>query len=207
MFFIKEWLLCSLPQTSLLWSRQLHLVHLPVQSYRLVLHLSLLLLFLLFQHQQHPMVTRSKARIVKPNPSYALLTKKVSIPQPRTLAEALNHAGWIGAMGEEFDSCKETNTFTLVPRTDDMHVLGNHWVHRVKLNADGSFKKLRSRLVAKANEQEEGIDFLETYSPMVRMASVRTILNMATVLNWDIRQMDIKNAFLHGDLQEIVFTK
>ncbi|XP_048605730.1 uncharacterized mitochondrial protein AtMg00820-like [Brassica napus] len=138
------------------------------------------------------MVTRSQVGTVKPNPHYALLTQKVSIPKPRTIADALNHEGWRNAMGDEFESCKETNTFTLVPRSEDMHVLGNRWVHRVKLNADGSFKKLRSRLVAKGNEQEEGVDYLETYSPVVRMASVRTILHMATVLNWEIRQMDVK---------------
>ena len=157
--------------------------------------------------QRHQMITRSQVGTVKPNPRYVLLTQKVSIPEPRTIADALKHEGWRNAMGDEYESCKETNTFTLVPRTEDMHVLGNRWVHRVKLNADVSFKKLRSRLVAKGNEQEEGVDYLETYSPVVRMASVRTILHMATVLNWEIRQMDVKNAFLHGDLQEEVFMK
>lgn len=110
-------------------------------------------------------------------------------------------------MDNEYDSCKEANRFTLVPRTEDMHVLDNRWVHRVKLNADGSFKNLRSRLVAKRNELKEGIDYLETYSPVVIMAFVRTILHIAAVLNWKIKQIDVKNAFLHRDLQETLYMK
>ena len=158
-------------------------------------------------HQGHSMITRAKAGIVKPNPRYVLLTQKVAIPEPRSVAATLNHPGWHNAMQEEYDTCEETNTFTLVPRTPDMHVLGSGWVHRVKLNADGTLNKLKSRVVASGNEQEEGVDYLETYSPVVRMASVRTILHMATVLNWEIKQMDVKNAFLHGDLHEKVFMR
>lgn len=87
-----------------------------------------------------------------------------------------------------------------------MKVLGNRWIHRVKLNADGSVKKLRSRLVAQGNNQE-GVDYLETYSPVVRTATVRLIIHIAMVLKWEIKQMDVTNAFLHGDLTETVYTR
>ena len=86
-----------------------------------------------------------------------------------------------------------------------MNVLGCLWIYRNKLNADGTFKKHRAIVVARGNEQSEGIDYLETYSPVVRSATVRTVLHIATVMQWSIRQMDVKNAFLHGDLAETVY--
>ena len=60
--------------------------------------------------------------------------------------------------------------------------------------------KLRARLVAQGYNQEEGIDYVETYSHVVRSETVRVVLHLATIMNWDIKQMDVKNAFLHGEL-------
>ena len=88
-----------------------------------------------------------------------------------------------------------------------MNVLGSKWVFRIKLLADGSLDKYKSRLVAQGFNQEEGIDYLETYSPVVRSATVRAVLHLATIMNWELKQMDVKNAFLHGDLTETVYMK
>lgn len=128
------------------------------------------------------MITRSKAGIVKPNPRYALLTQKSAYPLPKSVAEALKHTGWNNAMGEEIGNCEATKTWSLVPRTPDMNVLGCLLVYRNKLNADDSFKKPRARIVARGNEQSEGVDYLETYSPVVRSATVRTVLHISTAL-------------------------
>ena len=155
----------------------------------------------------HTMVTRGKDGIKKPNPRYVLHTIKSVTKEPTTLAEALSHPGWNGAMSEEIGTCHETQTWSMVPRPKDDHVIGCRWVHKVKLHADGTVEKLRSRLVAKGNEQEEGVDFLETYSPVVRTAIVRMVLHTSTVNHWDIKQLDIKNAFLHGDLAETVYMR
>ncbi|KAG7547402.1 GAG-pre-integrase domain [Arabidopsis suecica] len=155
----------------------------------------------------HQMVTRSKAGTHKPNPRYALMLHKVSYPEPKTVTAAMKDEGWNNAMHEEIENCKEAETWSLIPYTPDMHVLGCKWVFRTKLNADGSLDKLKARLVAKGFDQEEGIDYLETYSPVVRTATVRSILHVATIMNWEIKQMDVKNAFLHGDLTETVYMK
>lgn len=88
--------------------------------------------------------------------------------ESKTLKAALSHPGWNGAMREEVDTCEETDRFSLVPLPKDVKPLGSRWVHRVKLNSDRKFKCYRSRLVAKGCEKEEGVDFLETYSPVVR---------------------------------------
>ncbi|KAL0644042.1 hypothetical protein Bca4012_042332 [Brassica carinata] len=95
------------------------------------------------------MITRSKAGTVKPNPRYALLTQKSAFPTPKTVTEALKHPGWNNAMSEEIGNCNATKTWSLVPRTPDMNVLGCLWVFRNKLNADGTFKKHRSRVFCK----------------------------------------------------------
>lgn len=155
----------------------------------------------------HRMTTRGKVGVMKPNPRYALFTVR-GLPQvPKTLAEALNHPGWNGSMTEEVDNCHETGTWSLVPRPQGVNPIGSGWVHRVKLNDDGSLLKLRSRHVARGNEQREGVNFLETYSPVVRTATVRSILHFAVVNRWELKQLDVKNAFLHGDLTETVYMR
>ena len=153
----------------------------------------------------HPMITRSKAGITKPNPRYVLFHVTSTLTEPKTVAAALKHPGWTGAMTEEMVSFDETDTFTLVPYQPDMHILGCRWIFRIKRNADGTVKCLRSRLVVKGYDQEEGIDYLDTYSPVVKSPTIRAILHLATVNNWDIRQLDVKHAFLYGDLTETVY--
>ena len=154
---------------------------------------------------QHLMITRSKVGMVKPNSRYVLFTVTSTPTEPRTMTEALKHPGWNGAMTEEMVSFDETNTFTLVPYQPDMHILGCRWIFRVKLNADGTVKCLRSRLVVKGYDQEERIDYLDTYSPVVKSPTIRAVLHLATVNNWEIRQLDVKHAFLYGDLTETVY--
>ena len=144
---------------------------------------------------------------MKPNPRYALMTIKGIPIVPKTLTEALNHSGWNGSMVEEIDMRDEVGTWDLVPPPPDIRPIGCGWIHKVKLNADGTFLKLKSRLVARGNEQEEGVNFLETYSPVVRTATVRMVLHFAVTAKWDIRQLDVKNAFLHGDLSETVYMR
>lgn len=146
------------------------------------------------------MTTRSKAGISKPNRRYALLTSKVSHPKPKTVIEALKDKRWFDPMADEINNCHETGTWSLVPYTEGMHVLGCRWVFRTQLNADGTLKKRRSHLVAKGYEQSEVIDYMDTYSPVVRTATIRTVLHLANVLQWEMRQFDVQHAFLHGDL-------
>jgi hypothetical protein len=93
----------------------------------------------------------------------------------------------------------------LVPPSPDHHIIGCHWVFKLKQNSDGSVARYKARLVAKGNHQMPGIDFAETFSPVVKPATVRLILSIAAQNQWSLRQLDVSNAFLHGSLKECVY--
>ncbi|CAA7059937.1 unnamed protein product [Microthlaspi erraticum] len=112
----------------------------------------------------HQMITRSKSGIQKSNQHYALHTQKVTFPKQRTVTEALKHPGWNGAMTEGYDTCGITRTWSLVPYSPGMNVLGSKWIFTPKIKADGSLDRLKARIVAQGFDQEEGIDYLERYS-------------------------------------------
>jgi hypothetical protein len=91
-------------------------------------------------------------------------------------------------------------TWELVSLPEDKKIIGCKWVYKVKHNANGSVNRYKARLVAKGYAQTYGIDYEETYSPVAKMTTVRAITVMATTKGWSLHQMDVKNAFLHGDL-------
>lgn len=149
----------------------------------------------------HPMTTRARADIIKPNPRYAMVIIKTDCHEPKSVKAALKDPRWNGAMQEETNNMEETETYELVPPEEDQHPVGCGWVYKIKLNADGTVLKPRARLVARGNEQEEGVDFLETFSPVVRTATIRTVLHVVVTKKWKIKQLDVQDAFLHGDLK------
>nr|CAC37623.1 copia-like polyprotein [Arabidopsis thaliana] len=153
----------------------------------------------------HPMITRSKDGIQKPNPRYALIVSKSSFDEPKTITTAMKHPSWNAAVMDEIDRIHMLNTWSLVPATEDMNILTSKWVFKTKLKPDGTIDKLKARLVAKGFDQEEGVDYLETFSPVVRTATIRLVLDTATANEWPLKQLDVSNAFLHGELQEPVF--
>ncbi|KAL5706290.1 hypothetical protein ACHQM5_024479 [Ranunculus cassubicifolius] len=110
-------------------------------------------------------------------------------------------------MGAEFNALQQNGTWSLVPPHPDMNVLPNKWVFKIKRKADGSIERRKARLVANGFHQQEGIDYTETFSPVVKHATIRTVIALAVHHNWPIRQLDVQNAFLHGFLSEEVYMR
>uniref|UniRef100_A0A2N9HUX6 Reverse transcriptase Ty1/copia-type domain-containing protein n=1 Tax=Fagus sylvatica TaxID=28930 RepID=A0A2N9HUX6_FAGSY len=108
-------------------------------------------------------------------------------------------------MNHEFDALLTNQTWSLVPPHPSQNKIGCKWVFRIKRHADGSIERYKARLVAKGFHQQPGIDYHETYSPVIKPTTVRTVLSLAISAGWSIHHIDIQNAFLHGHLSEEVF--
>ncbi|TQE01264.1 hypothetical protein C1H46_013171 [Malus baccata] len=153
----------------------------------------------------HPMQTRSKSGISKKKVFSAKLQSSVQVSEPATFKSAIKIPEWVAAMEDEITALKSQNTWSLVPLPSTKNLVGCKWVYRIKTNPDGSVARYKARLVAKGYSQEEGVDYCETFSPVVKPTTVRLILALAAQFQWSLRQLDVKNAFLHGDLHEEVY--
>ena len=129
----------------------------------------------------HPMTTRAKNGIFKPK--LYNTEKSLSLDTPSSVAEALNNHQWKQAMQEEFSALMRNQTWCLVPLQKNMKLVGNKWIYRVKQNPDGSINKYKARLVAKGLLQTERVDYQETFSPVVKAATIRIILSLAVINN------------------------
>ena len=108
-------------------------------------------------------------------------------------------------MKEELDALFKNHTWDLVTLPSRKSVVGCKWIYKIKTRFDGSIKRYKARLVAKIFTQEYGIDYEEIFASVARISSVHALLAIAATNKWDIFQMDVKNAFLNGDLSEEVY--
>jgi histone deacetylase 1/2 len=127
--------------------------------------------------------------------------------EPRDYKEALRTPHWREAMEVEFSALQANGTWNLVPPVAGVNLIDSRWVFKVKLHADGSVERYKARLVAKGFKQRYGLDYDETFSPVVKPATIRLLLSMALSQRWHIRQLDIQNAFLNGFLDEEVYMR
>lgn len=139
-----------------------------------------------------------------PSSEYILITDE---GEPESLQEVLSHSDkdhWLKAMQEEMDSLKKNETYDLVKPPKGKKVLKNRWLFKNK-KVDNKLVKRKARLVVKGCHQKKGIDFDEIFAPVVKMTSIRMILGLAACLNLELEQLDVKTAFLHGDLHEEIY--
>nr|GEX92097.1 retrotransposon protein, putative, Ty1-copia subclass [Tanacetum cinerariifolium] len=125
--------------------------------------------------------------------------------KPKTYKEALTHSCWIEAMQEELNEFEHLEVWELVPRPDQAMVITLKWIYKVKLNELGGILKNKALLVARGYRQEEGIDFKESFAPVARLEAIRIFLAYAAHKNMVVYQMDVKTAFLNGNLREDVY--
>ena len=151
------------------------------------------------------MQTRSKSGISKKK-SFATSTSIDYLQtEPPTYTIASKFPQWREAMASEFAALQRQHTWQLVPPSSDQNVVGCRWVYKIKRNSDGSVSRYKAHLVTKGFHQQAGVDFAETFSPVVKPPTVRIILSLAAQNQWSLRQLDVSNAFLHGLLKETVF--
>uniref|UniRef100_A0A2N9FZ66 Reverse transcriptase Ty1/copia-type domain-containing protein n=1 Tax=Fagus sylvatica TaxID=28930 RepID=A0A2N9FZ66_FAGSY len=141
----------------------------------------------------HPMQTRSKHGIFKPKIYHTISTDYTHI-EPPTYQLASKYPQWCTAMDEEFSALQRQHTWSLVPPPIGKNIVGCKWVFKLKRNSDGSISRYKARLVAKGFHQQYGIDFEETFSPVVKPPTVRLILALAVTYNWPLRQLDVRNS-------------
>ncbi len=136
---------------------------------------------------------------------YAYMVRVIEEVEPTCFEQAVGNPKWDNAMDEEMATLDANATWELVVLPKDKKAIGCKQVYKVKHNADGSMSRYKARLVAKGYAQTYGIDYEKTYSLVAKMTIVRAIITMVTAKGWSLHQMDVKNVFLHGDLQEEVY--
>ena len=108
-------------------------------------------------------------------------------------------------MTDEYTALINNDTWELVPCPSNVNVIRCMWIFCHKTNVDGSFERYKARLVVDGSSQQVGIDCIDTFSPVVKPVAIPVVLSLALASSWSIHQLDVKNAFLHGHLNETVY--
>ena len=158
-----------------------------------------------------PVVRRSNQEKEAPDyyGDWATVTN-AELTEPTTVKDALSSpdkAKWMSAMEKEIESLRKTDVWELVDLPNGRKAVGSKWVFKIKTDAEGSVERLKARLVAQGFSQKPGIDYDETFSPVPRFESVRTVIALAVQNNLKLHQIDVTNAFLNDDLRDEVYMK
>jgi len=125
--------------------------------------------------------------------------------EPANYKEAAGDSEWIAAMESEIQSIRKNGTWELATLPPGHKPIGLKWVFKLKRNSEGEVVKHKARLVAKGYVQKQGVDFEEVFAPVARLDTVRLLLAMAANRGWQVHHLDVKSAFLNGELEEEVY--
>eukprot|EP00253_Pinus_taeda_P027516 PITA_27516 len=134
--------------------------------------------------------------------SYMAMATSILDSEPSSYEEAASQQVWRKAMQEEYSSIMKNDVWEVVPRPEDKSVVTSRWLYKVKHAAYGSIEKFKARFMARGFCQVEGVDYEETFAPVARYTSIRSIILIAAKMGWKIHQMDVKTTFLNGFIQE-----
>jgi hypothetical protein len=140
-----------------------------------------------------------------PHKKFVLAISQIS--EPTSYTQAAKSQEWIHAMDSELKALADNKTWILTDLPPGKVPIGCRWVYKVKYHANGTIERYKARLVAKGYTQQEGVDYFDTFSPVAKLTTVRLLLALAAAQNWHLQQLDVNNAFLHGDLNEEVYMK
>jgi hypothetical protein len=126
-------------------------------------------------------------------------------PIPKSYRAALADPNWRATMEEEYGALIANHTWDLVAHLPGTNVVSGKWIFKHKFNTDGTLEGYEARWVVRGFTQRPSIHFDETFSPVVKPATVRTVLSLALSRHWPVHHLDVKNAFLHGILTETIY--
>ena len=129
------------------------------------------------------------------------------IVRPRFFHEAVQEPKWRKAMTNEIKALEKSNTWSVETLPLGKKPINYKWVFKVKYKSDGSVERYKAQLVIQGDEQIKGFYYNETFAPIAKMTSVRTFLVVAAAKGWELHQIDVNNAFLHGDLDKEVYMR
>lgn len=154
--------------------------------------------------QSSPYANPSKNYITKPKTKYSLSVATTPII-PTTVTQAMRDEKWRNAMFMVFDAVVRNGTFDLVPPMPTQNVIPTKWIYTLKYLPNGSLDRYKARLVARRFNQQYGVDYVETFIPVIKSTTVQLVLEHVVRCSWSIRQLDVNNAFLQGTLTGDVY--
>lgn len=134
-----------------------------------------------------------------------IVEEEATILEPETFESTSHNSEWMTAMKEEITALEQNQTWDLVPKPRDVKPISCKWVYKIKRRLDGSIDRYKAHLVARGFSQQYGLDYDETFSSVVKLTTVRVLLALAANKDWNLWQMDVKNAFLHGELDREIY--
>ena len=139
------------------------------------------------------------------SPHTSFLAAITQNDEPTSYKQAVTDIRWQEAMKKELEALEQNHTWTLEQLPTGKKAIGSKWVYKIKYHSDGTIEQYKAHLVAKGYTQVEGLDYTETFAPVAKLTTVRTLLAVAAAKSWELHQLDVHNAFLHGDLDEEVY--
>ena len=137
--------------------------------------------------------------------SYIAMVADIVETEPSSYEEASTQSMWRESMMEEYASIMKNDVWEVAPRPEGKSVVTSRWLYKIKYAADSSIEKYKARFVARRFSQVEGVYYDETFTPVARYTSIRSIISIATEIGWRIHQMDVKTAFLNDIIQVEVY--
>jgi hypothetical protein len=152
-----------------------------------------------------PEGTMRQSKKPKPFSSYMALMCDLVEKEPTCFEEAVQKKEWMDAMTEEYQSIMKNNVWEVFPKPKNKYVVSSKWIYKIKHATNGSIEKHKARFVARGFSQKEGIDYEETFSPVAKYTSIKTIISLVAKMKWKFHHMDVKTTFLNGVIEEEVY--